>query len=344
MGCIFDGGAAHVKERFNGFRRFYGLTLSPVKYRAHRLGGIFLLSTYPIAWFLYIYDFDSFLSWRAPLWPALAGLFQSVSATLTFTFLPKMVNSGAMSRNRGSLSHNFVKENIFYQLVTVFWVVHYLFKAELERSLIGNMTVIVFTFLPFSLVRPLFPITPFKYDPKDEFMKRRSSAEDVYKLPEWLTMFMRYTYLIFKHVVYFGFNYRCFLGGPDEVEARRDSWPLVLAFVGGLNWLFFQHTLLLKNIVKPWTAEGPVIGIICLTLIYLPRTMGILLEEPRVLLLSMFGLLINVLPYYVKVPRWTMHVHYALAMLVLATIRYKHPHPLSLIRASLGNVTSMAIV
>ena len=301
--------------------RFYGLTLEPVRYRSHRLGGLFLLLSYPFAWFAYCWDYDRlFLGYYAPLWPACAGFYQSVSATLTFTFLPKMKNSGALSGYRGMLSYLFVQENVFYQALVLFWVCHYLFKGRLEATAVGRAAVCGMTFLPFTVVRPLFPVTPFEYDADDAATKKRRGAEDIYKMPDWVVAFMRYSYLVLKHVMYFGFNYRCFLvGGYQE---QKDSWPVVLAFVGGLNWLFFQHTLVLRRIVSPLVAEAPLAVIILLTLLYLPRVLYSLCEEPRILALSLLGIFWNVVPYYTpRVPRRFIHAHYLFAMCVAIELR-----------------------
>ena len=141
---------------------------------------------------------------------------------------------------------------------------------------------------------------------------------------------MRYSYLVFKHVIYFGFNYRCFLastkGGssPSLYAEQRDSWPVVLAFVGGLNWLFFQHTLVLRKILSPLVAESPLVVIIVLVLCYLPRMFSFLFDDLRVVALSACGLACNIAPYYVKLlPRKLVHAHYALTMLLLLYARQR---------------------
>jgi hypothetical protein len=79
------------------------------------MGGICFLTAYASAWLCYVFAYDTFIQKRVPLFPAILGLFQAVSASLTFWFLPKEKDSGFFS-DKGILSKLFVRENIFYQL------------------------------------------------------------------------------------------------------------------------------------------------------------------------------------------------------------------------------------
>jgi len=312
------------------FLSFFGITLNSKRFRAHRLGGIFLIITYLFAWFAYFYDYENiFIKYCAPLWPALAGLFQATSASFTFTYLPKMRNSGVLSRDKGNLSYHFIVENSFFQMLIVFWYSHYLFKFELEKFFFGKFFVLIFTFLPFTIIRPFFPLTTFSYDPNDAHIQKKKdpkNAKEVYSLPTYAVFGMRWAYMIFKHVMYFGFNYRCFISNSDPESHdlfMKQSWPILLSFVGGCNWVIFQHTLVLRKIVTPWIAEAPLGIIISLTILYLPRTFGTFLthDPSQPLLFALIGIAMNVLPFYSRLPKQFIHLHYMMSMIFFISLR-----------------------
>jgi hypothetical protein len=132
------------------------------KFRAHRVGGICFLSAYLSAWLYYIFAYETFIQSRLAVLPAMIGLFQAVSAAATFWFLPKEKDSGFFS-DKGILSALFVRENIFYQLITTFGPFYYLFSEDLEGHFMGRGLVVLFVFLPYAVLRPLFPTTRFDY-------------------------------------------------------------------------------------------------------------------------------------------------------------------------------------
>ena len=124
------------------------------------MGGIGFFTTYFFAWICYVFDYDYFISRKVAVIPALVGLFQALSASMTFWFLPKEKDSGFFS-DKGILSKLFVRENIFYQLITTFGPFYYLYKREMEDNLFGRAVVVLFVFLPYAVLRPCFPTTRF---------------------------------------------------------------------------------------------------------------------------------------------------------------------------------------
>ena len=117
---------------------------------------------YLTAWLSWCYDYDGFIEYSVPLLPSICGLFQAISATLTFWFLPKEKDSGFFS-DKGILSKMFVRENVFYQLQCVFGAFYYLFKDRMEANIYGQAIVAAFVFYPYTIIRPFFPTTRFDY-------------------------------------------------------------------------------------------------------------------------------------------------------------------------------------
>lgn len=124
---------------------------------------------------------------------------------MTFRFLPNHENSGYFS-DKGILSRAFVKENIFYQLQTAFGAIWYTYGNDvLEQTVIGKLSMIVFVFLPFTVLRPMFPITRFSTTQKT---KARYRSEGMSRFYFTGTELIRYFYLYGKHCM--GFGELCF--------------------------------------------------------------------------------------------------------------------------------------
>ena len=162
---------------------------------------------YALAWATLVFDYDAFLYYKLPLAVSLCGLFQAVSASLTFWFLPRELDNGYFS-DKGILSKLFVKENVFYQLLCVFGALYPLYKDELEDSIPGRALVALFVFFPYLILRPFFPTTRLSYTQNSKKSERyRSTTNKQFYLTG--TTLIKYFYIWGKH------------GGHQRVTKRR---------------------------------------------------------------------------------------------------------------------------
>ena len=139
---------------------FFGLTLAPSKFRAHRAFGLLFLLLYPLSWVLFLAKPNVYTASPLPVLVPALGLLQSLTAAHYFRFLPRNSDNGLFS-DKGILSYNFLLENIFYQLLAVFGAVFYCHRDALEASHVGRAMIQLFVFFPYTFLRPFFPTTSF---------------------------------------------------------------------------------------------------------------------------------------------------------------------------------------
>ena len=210
---------------------FFGLNFfDNTKFRAHRLGGIIFLLTYITAILMYIYDYDNFVEYNVPMIPSFMGVFQAVSATLTFTFLPKNQNSGYFG-DKGVISYNFIKENIFYQIITFLGGWYYLYHGKITNFWMEYIELI-FVFFPYTILRPLFPTTRFSDTQKDNTRYRSEGNLSFY---EYGTKFISYFYLYGKHIMGFGLMYLLYKQRITEDDMKNWGWALYLLNTGTVS-------------------------------------------------------------------------------------------------------------
>lgn len=260
---------------------------------------------------------------------------------MTFRFLPNHENSGYFS-DKGILSRAFVKENIFYQLQTAFGAIWYTYGNEaLERTLIGKLAMIVFVFLPFTVLRPLFPITRFSTTQKT---KARYRSEGMSRFYFTGTELIRYFYLYGKHCMGFGelslvdsffgaqqlpcspgFNYLFFLGVVSPDDMRKWGTPLFLLNTGTVSIAIFLHTLRFKKLMRPRHSFLTYLAMAYASFLAVPPLCMKLYSEPLVMYLVFQGIIINLACRFGL--RKLMHVHYIAAMLVLLRYRAQRGNP-----------------
>ena len=234
-----------------------------------------------------------------------------MSASLTFKFLPNDENSGYFS-DKGILSRAFVKENVFYQLQTAFGAVWYsLGNERLEKSWLGKLMMIVFVFLPFAVLRPLFPTTRFSTTHKTKAKFRTKENSSFYALG---TELIRYFYLYGKHCMGFGFNYLFFLGCLTREDMKLWGTPLLLLNSGTVSIAVFLHTLRFKKIMKPTYAFSAYLAMAYASFLAVPPLTMKLARNPLVTYLVLQGLVINLNVRYGWHWRKLMHIHYFVAM------------------------------
>lgn len=242
---------------------------------------------------------------------------------MTFRFLPNDENSGYFS-DKGILSRAFVKENVFYQLQTAFGAIWYTFGNEaLEKTWIGKAMMVIFVFLPFTILRPCFPTTRFSTTHVTKGSKYRTAENSsFYHLG---TELIRYFYLYGKHVMGFGFNYLYFLGYLTKDDMRVWGTPLLLLNAGTVSIAVFLHTLRFKRILKPTYAFTIYLAMAYASFLAIPPLTLKLIRNPLVTFLVLQGILINLNVRYGW--RRIMHLHYVVAMAILLRHRAQRGNP-----------------
>lgn len=170
----------------------------------HRLMGLLYLIQFTLALFLYFYDYDYFYSspliWSLPL----SGFVQSIIASCTFTFLPKMQDDPGYYGDKSTLSYNFVLENVYFSGLLAF---QWLYMHDDYRNLFTGYVQIVpeacFVFLPYFVFRPFFPKTHFR----DSLKLTKNKTEKNTNFFIIVTYVTKAFYVWAKHFIGYFLNY-----------------------------------------------------------------------------------------------------------------------------------------
>jgi len=302
-----------LHDLLNNGITFFGLNfLNTTKFKAHRVGGFLFLVTYGLNIYCLFFEYETFIIYQLPVYLALLGFFQAVSATLTFTFLPKKIHSGYFS-DKGVLSYYFIKENIYYQMITLFGSIYILNTTFMNNYYLPIIVSHIFLFLPYTIIRPFFPVTRLTYNltnnlevitPENRLFYARS------------TIFIKYFYLYGKHIMGFGFNYLYYMNYVDDTQMKRWGWLLYLLNTGNVSISIFMHTLRFKRKLSPISAFSVYIIMSMLSFIALPNLMILLFSHKDILIYTITGLLINM--YLNKY----IHYHYMITMGLMIYSKY----------------------
>jgi hypothetical protein len=286
---------------------FFGLNLfDKTKFRIHRVGGILFLLVYIATIFTYFFDYDKFILYNMPLLSACLGLFQAISAVCTFTFLPKNENSGYFG-DKGVISYNFIKENIFYQLLTVFGACYYLHKKNINNIILQYIEIL-FVFFPYTILRPLFPTTHFSATQYENTKYRSHDNQFFYKIS---TTLINYFYLYGKHVMGFGFNYLFYKNLITQNDMMKWGWPLFMLNCGTVTISIFLHTLRFKKILSPIVSFSCYLAMAMTSFLAMPSISIKLYNNTFIMYLCIIGLFINL--FFKKY----IHFHYLFAAIAV---------------------------
>eukprot|EP01130_Rhizamoeba_saxonica_P012598 TRINITY_DN533_c0_g1_i1.p1 TRINITY_DN533_c0_g1~~TRINITY_DN533_c0_g1_i1.p1 ORF type:complete len:341 (-),score=25.41 TRINITY_DN533_c0_g1_i1:37-1026(-) len=261
------------------------------KFVLHRVGGLVYLIAYVVSWYLYLMDYDSFKESVFSAMPAMLGVVQAFTAVTTFTFLPKSKDDSGYFSDNATINYKFIKENLFYQLMTLFGTIYYSQRGYkfLSTNPLGLIFESVWVFLPYVLIRPFFPTTHF----------RDALKNDEGKSKEYITFYyygvyiIKFFYIAAKHYMGFFINYLHFVGGFSETEMMYLQ-GMVLANAGTVSISVFLHTLRFKKVLHPKVsyifymllAYAPFIGFVHL--------LHVFPEHLYIFLLSTIGMVLNV--------------------------------------------------
>jgi hypothetical protein len=139
---------------------FLGHLFFSRKFLLHRVTGLVYLLQYIAAFVLYWTDYELFR--RSPLiWSLPAtGIFQSLTAMYTFTFLPKKTIDQGYFSDKYTMNYPFVIENSFFAMIILFAFLYfddYYYKILRDTFLVEAVLV----FFPYVL-RQFWPKTSFR--------------------------------------------------------------------------------------------------------------------------------------------------------------------------------------
>lgn len=258
----------------------------------HRLFGFLFLVQYTLAWIAYFVDYEWFSNSFFILSIPLNGCIQAITAIFTFTFLAKkQVNPGFFG-DQGTMTYAFVKENLFYQLMTLLGFMYFNDNIYnfLRSNTFGQIVELIFVFLPYIVIRPFFPKTHFRDAIKQD--KKTEENKVFYFYGLWA---IRIFYVLAKHFMGHYLNYIRFF---DKINAddRKIIIFMLLANAGTVSIAVFLSTLRLKGMLSPRVSYC-----IYVTLAYLPF-LGFLglthlfFDNMSLTIFTLIGCVLNFLP------------------------------------------------
>jgi len=268
----------------------WGPTQRATRHVLHRYMGLLFIIQYSYAWFEFIYNYEDFAQYSyLPVTIALNGITQSASAYFSFKVLPDLDDAGYYS-DKAVLSRNFVFENSFYQLLSVFGSVFYndRLRAQMMSCYLGRCTVILFCFFPYVFVRTWFPITRFK-DAGTSMAGRSRVNERFYQIG---TAMVKFFYLWAKYFLGFFINWYVYLEKvtPTDMKLIRG---LFLLNVGTVSISIFLHTLRFKKILPAKITFSIYLAQIYATFSAIPSAYIMFSAHPRLGALTFAGLVSN---------------------------------------------------
>jgi hypothetical protein len=235
------------------------------------------------------------------------GCSQAISAIIQIGPSLEEKDSGEYFGNKNAtVSKNFVKENLFYQIITSFSTIYYYpqYYQLLRSNYLGRFIEIVFVFLPYVIIRPFFPKTLLR----DAANNGDKVATEDHKLFFKISTFMiKFAVLFGKHYIGFFINTVRFLGGLSSQGEEKLLQLMMLANAGTISISIFLHTLKFKNKLSPKVAHS-----IYLMLVFSPFIAIVQLVPSCFIYWKMFiiftiGLFVNFTPKTLNIV-WTILV------------------------------------
>ncbi|KAJ3220070.1 hypothetical protein HDU67_006826 [Dinochytrium kinnereticum] len=252
----------------------------------HRIGGLLFLIQYALAFYLYFADYPAFknsiLIWSLPA----TGIFQSVNAVYTFTFLPKSKKDGGYFGDKSILSYPFIIENSFYAMILFYQWVYYdnTFVKYISGSILLEQ---VFVFFPY-VIRQMWPKTSFR----DSANNSRNRSEKNYFFFTVATYVTKMFYIWAKHYIGFFLNYARFLDRIDEEEKYYIHHILVFSSFATTIAVFLQ-TLKFKRYMGPRLSFLIYFGSYMGTFYGFVNIGHIFWANPDLTLITLGGLIVN---------------------------------------------------
>lgn len=279
------------------------------RFQVHRIVGLIFLLQFFAAIFWYVWDYQHYL--RTPLvWSlGLTGLLQAITASLTFTFMPKVADPGFIAMaDKAPLSYRFIVENSFFAMLLSFQCFY------MDNRIYGAIRAcwpieLLFVFLPY-YIRPLWPTTRIRH--ALENAKNKSDKNRFFMVASsWIVKFF---YSFAKHYIGFFLNYIRFLGRVTP-EDQKIIHGILLTSNYMTTIALFLHTLKFKGWLGPRQATVAYEGAYIITGIFYWQFLGTIAQNLDLALLCFIGLVLNFGPR----PLW--HMYQALMLCYLWSAR-----------------------
>jgi len=255
----------------------------------HRVTGLLYLIQYAVVIFLYLFNYPMFL--RSPLIITLplTGVFQTVVAIFTFTFLPKRNADSGYFSDKGTLTYPFVKENLFFAAILCFQWFYY--NDNLYPFIkYAYPLEYLFVFLPYN-----FRFLTAKTRIRDALsnIPNRSTEQNqtFYFYMTWLTKLF---YIWAKHYIGFFLNYLRFQNKatPDH---QYGVFLLLIAACFATTIAMFLHTLRFRKYLPPRVSFLTYVVAYLSTFIGYAMVFPVFLQHATLFWITLIGLVINLI-------------------------------------------------
>jgi hypothetical protein len=301
-------GAEQQEATLSTFGWFLHLFFSR-KFIVHRLTGLIYLILYALTFAYYFVDYEGFknspIVWVLPS----VGLFQSITAIYTFTFLPKSTKDGGYFGDKGILSYNFIVENSFFELILLFQWIYY---NDAIYGILRSTVVIenFFVFLPY-IIRSLWPKTSIR-DALDNPKNKSARNFNFFMIVTWITKIF---YVWAKHYIGYFLNYVRFLDRVSE-EEKYHIYLLLIFSAFATTISMFLHTLKFKHYMDPRVSFLIYQASYFATFYSFYQISGIFFANLDLTILTLGGLLLNFTDIKYQ------HAYQVLVLGVLNAVRY----------------------
>jgi len=258
------------------------------KFALHRITGLLFLIQYVVVLFLYFYDYQMFL--RSPLIITLplTGVCQTTIAIFTFSFLPKNPIDPGYFGDKGTISHAFVKENLFFVLLLAFQWLYYndkIFPFIKEYYVIEYL----FVFLPY-----VFRFLSSKTRMRDSLSNTKNKTEKNRFFLFYLTWTTKIFYIWAKHYIGFFLNYLRFLDRATAYD-QKAIFLLLIAASFATTISLFLHTLKFRGYISARTSLGTYVASYTLTFVGYGMVFYVFFQHSTLFFITLAGLIINLL-------------------------------------------------
>jgi hypothetical protein len=205
------------------------------------------------------------------------------------------------------MSRNFVHENAFFALFSIFGSVYYHagYRHSMQNSVIGRIVELIFVFFPYVLIRPFFPTTSFS----NAGTSRLGRSEKNRRFYEIATLAVKIFYLWAKYFIGFFINFMVFL------DLLNEEWLLhgmFLLNVGTVSLAVFLHTLRFRKVLPPRLTFSLYLLQIYATFSAIPTAYRLFVSHPKLCALCCAGLLANLTRRRVLHAVWSVLALYLL--------------------------------
>eukprot|EP01097_Dermamoeba_algensis_P000155 TRINITY_DN1057_c0_g1_i1.p1 TRINITY_DN1057_c0_g1~~TRINITY_DN1057_c0_g1_i1.p1 ORF type:complete len:391 (-),score=102.15 TRINITY_DN1057_c0_g1_i1:89-1261(-) len=230
-------------DRLKGHFHFLVHLFFTRKFILHRQIGLLYLILFAVSFIMFFVDYERFKTSPIVLALPVTGFLQSLTAAITFTFLPKSTDPGYYG-DKGVLSYRFVVENSFFSLILMF---QWLYYHDAIYPVIRKLPIMenCFVFLPY-LFRILWPKTRFR----DSLDRKNNKSEKNYLFFFVATWITKIFYVWAKHYIGLFLNYDRFLDRVTDDE----KYHIHFTFMAGTfstTIAMFLHTLKFKRYMDP---------------------------------------------------------------------------------------------